>query len=862
MRVETRCDAGPNSELPGSSRSPDAALLLRVRYGRDVESEHLPGGSGGVWRVTSPGGPTRVHRPTGPWTPAVHALLGFLNEQGLDGVPRVHGLDDEGREVLDYLPGRTLDPETEIASEAPWLRRRPGFAAFMTSLARLPRFRDGEVICHNDPGLYNWVILCDTFGLSLGPCWGRGIPLMTRRFCWSGVPRAADLPGHSRRGADRLAAEALREGNSGRGFTLTPSPRAWNSSRSAWRAASEREDPGTICASRCGHHGSALLLRVTGVQSARGGSADAAVISPVIQPDDPAAVIHPRPVAALCRFRAARAAFPGFAGDVGRGGAPAARRRRTAGQLAHEQAERVRTAQLRTESQKLAVPAAPWIIVGHCRGGRDYPFHCDCESESSSTSSRTESGAAKPDTTTPGTATKDTSKGASKEAQKKPNDKPAAAQVPKVDVGPTTVLSVTQWGVSGNLSQKFGMTRYTLEMCARDDPPHCPEAEALEPIEQVGDHDQLLAERRLQPLEHEHRNSPPVGIECRRHDGCVDADAFREEVERDAGNADERREREAAAGFAQPPPVRAAEAEPGEMRAVAVPQQERDERDRGEAEGDPQKLVDQVESWPLGEGTIDGCGLRREARVARHPLDNRDNRIHPRRPEGEGEHDRDFPPEARSQAGSRAAFPERGGARAALGSGNRVSHGTSVPLESWARAPAQASREVASTNTAIGSAVCSPQAPTIGEAAPPTANWAAPRSAEADPRASVASDSASALAFDMMRPVPPVSANAHAMNQAGASVCEAASAVNAMPAASASPAPQSSMRVAGTRPASRALRRFARIIAAAPAAKRANRGGVACRARPGQRKVKPRYTTSCPRNRSRRCTRAAGSLGF
>ncbi len=46
-----------------------------------------------------------VRRPTGPWTPAVHALLRHLEEAGFDGAPRVLGTDERGREILTYVPG-------------------------------------------------------------------------------------------------------------------------------------------------------------------------------------------------------------------------------------------------------------------------------------------------------------------------------------------------------------------------------------------------------------------------------------------------------------------------------------------------------------------------------------------------------------------------------------------------------------------------------------------------------------------------------------------------------------------------------------------------------------------------------------
>jgi hypothetical protein len=73
------------------------------------EEELLPGGNvGGAVRI----GDT-VRRPTGEWTPAVHALLDHLAGR-IPCVPRVHGFDAQGREVLDYLPGRIVDVDTEL----------------------------------------------------------------------------------------------------------------------------------------------------------------------------------------------------------------------------------------------------------------------------------------------------------------------------------------------------------------------------------------------------------------------------------------------------------------------------------------------------------------------------------------------------------------------------------------------------------------------------------------------------------------------------------------------------------------------------------------------------------------------------
>ncbi|MFG3285590.1 phosphotransferase enzyme family protein [Streptomyces sp. NPDC048111] len=72
------------------------------------EEEPLSGGnvSDGVVRV----GDT-VRRPAGPWTPAVHALLAHLHEAGFDAAPRPLGMDDQGREVLTFMPGDVVWPD-------------------------------------------------------------------------------------------------------------------------------------------------------------------------------------------------------------------------------------------------------------------------------------------------------------------------------------------------------------------------------------------------------------------------------------------------------------------------------------------------------------------------------------------------------------------------------------------------------------------------------------------------------------------------------------------------------------------------------------------------------------------------------
>jgi aminoglycoside phosphotransferase len=171
------------------------------------ERVHLPGGSGGVWRDEDPVHGTVVHRPTGAWTPAVHALLDYLAEIGLDGVPRVVGTDDQGREVLTYLPGQAIEVNTEAASDAllvgaaRWLRRfhdavrgfDPGVRAWRQLTAGL---EPGQLICHNDPGAYNWVVEDDRFvGMIDWDQAGPGHPLDDLAFlCWTGIPLFREIP--------------------------------------------------------------------------------------------------------------------------------------------------------------------------------------------------------------------------------------------------------------------------------------------------------------------------------------------------------------------------------------------------------------------------------------------------------------------------------------------------------------------------------------------------------------------------------------------------------------------------------------------------------------------------------------------
>src|SRR5439155_18633455 len=74
-----------------------------------------------------------VHKQASPWTPTVHALLRHLEDARFDGAPRALGFDDQGREMLTYLPGETVGDRTPwpewafaaamLVQVGQWLRR-------------------------------------------------------------------------------------------------------------------------------------------------------------------------------------------------------------------------------------------------------------------------------------------------------------------------------------------------------------------------------------------------------------------------------------------------------------------------------------------------------------------------------------------------------------------------------------------------------------------------------------------------------------------------------------------------------------------------------------------------------------------
>lgn len=126
-----------------------------------------------------------MHRPTGPWTPTIHAYLRHLRAAGFTAGPEVLGLDDSGREVLRYIPGETWgdaidpdEPKTALVTIRPWpeaTRSERTVAEIGNMLAALHQaargfrpsapvwreyefpMRADEIVCNADTGPWNAV---------------------------------------------------------------------------------------------------------------------------------------------------------------------------------------------------------------------------------------------------------------------------------------------------------------------------------------------------------------------------------------------------------------------------------------------------------------------------------------------------------------------------------------------------------------------------------------------------------------------------------------------------------------------------------------------------------------------------------
>lgn len=113
-----------------------------------------------------------VRRPAGPWTETIHNLLHHLKKAGFDGAPAAIGIDDDGNEMVSFIPGEVSNYPLSTAASSPealmsaalLLRKyHDATVPFADDEAddavwMLPKREPGEVICHGDYAPYNVVL--------------------------------------------------------------------------------------------------------------------------------------------------------------------------------------------------------------------------------------------------------------------------------------------------------------------------------------------------------------------------------------------------------------------------------------------------------------------------------------------------------------------------------------------------------------------------------------------------------------------------------------------------------------------------------------------------------------------------------
>lgn len=128
----------------------------------------LIGGTANRGRVHRVG--DTVRRPMRPTAAATHELLRHLERVGFTGAPRFLGIDDDGREVVSYVPGHAITAPTPawaltdaaLRSVGELLRRfHDALADFdprpHTWPVSAPTPFDTGIVTHNDPNLDNVV---------------------------------------------------------------------------------------------------------------------------------------------------------------------------------------------------------------------------------------------------------------------------------------------------------------------------------------------------------------------------------------------------------------------------------------------------------------------------------------------------------------------------------------------------------------------------------------------------------------------------------------------------------------------------------------------------------------------------------
>ena len=133
----------------------------------------------------------RVYRRAESWTPSVQALLRHLESIGFRYSARVVGVDEEGREVLTYIPGQSgAQGWAEVVDDAGLIAFARLLRAYHDAARTFEPAVDAaraltddplcadEIVCHNDFGPWNvvWARGGGPLASSTGTSRGRGRP--------------------------------------------------------------------------------------------------------------------------------------------------------------------------------------------------------------------------------------------------------------------------------------------------------------------------------------------------------------------------------------------------------------------------------------------------------------------------------------------------------------------------------------------------------------------------------------------------------------------------------------------------------------------------------------------------------------
>jgi len=179
------------------------------------KERRLPGGN--LSKISKVG--STVRRPAGRHTSAVHALLIHLRAAGFEGAPKPLGIDERGREVLEYICGKVHMPQRDgpLGTDRALVDAGRLLRAFHDASATFVAPHDAQwnlglagpaalrwkqfspvVMCHNDAAVWNLIV-----------CRRRAHALIDWDFA-APAPRIWDLASMVRSLAPLLRAKARR----------------------------------------------------------------------------------------------------------------------------------------------------------------------------------------------------------------------------------------------------------------------------------------------------------------------------------------------------------------------------------------------------------------------------------------------------------------------------------------------------------------------------------------------------------------------------------------------------------------------------------------------------------------------------